>query len=540
MPYPPSRPAYQAKPTSPIPISEADSRQRSGSTSSNRSLRRRPVILNDNPTLSRLSTLIESNNTKEIDELASPDIVGSFEAISKRSREGRTPKRRASEDTKYTTNVASQGGKPWYLLPQYRDQLNEDSKGNIRTGTLEALVERLTTDVGTTDPTKIAESKKFTSIFLMTFRTFTTANRLFDMLLDRFNIQPPKNLTDPERKDWKANLCLPVQRRVLDVLTVWLEDHRLLEEEPYISKHLTEFLNAIDGPPLYLTATAILKSLERLTFTVPSSSTTTSPKKSRKSKAHKNDLLKIDPSDVAEQLTVLESSLYMKITPQECLTYAKTQSGGAVAKLSDFIGTHDKLGAWVKLSVLNLDTLVKRAETVDFWIKVAEKCRVLNNFASMSSIIIALSSVVISRLHVTWGHVGRKSQLDVLLRYNEPTGGFAGYRQLLNTAEGPCVPFITMFLTDIIHAYEQFDSQEGGQIYFFQRARWHEIITKMLKFQSRPYCLPASESTMNFIEGHLRDGNQRDQNWYWNRSQELQHSELAHADIRKGLEAAGF
>jgi len=28
--------------------------------------------------------------------------------------------------------------------------------------------------------------------------------------------------------------------------------------------------------------------------------------------------------------------------------------------------------------------------------------------------------------------------------------------------------------------------------------------------------------------------------WFWEKSQEVQQSELAHADIRKGLEAAGF
>jgi len=157
----------------------------------------------------------------------------------------------------------------------------------------------------------------------------------------------------------------------------------------------------------------------------------------------------------------------------------------------------------------------------------------------MSAIIIALSSTVITRLHLTWAHVGRKSNLDALLRHNEPTGGFAGYRALLQQAEGPCVPFITMFLTDIMHVQEQY-KQADDQINFFQRARWYEIITNMLKFQSRPYNIAPSDSTTQFIETHLREVIVKDQNWYWTRSQEVQLSELAHADIRKGLEAAGF
>lgn len=159
----------------------------------------------------------------------------------------------------------------------------------------------------------------------------------------------------------------------------------------------------------------------------------------------------------------------------------------------------------------------------------------------MSAIIIALSSTVITRLHLTWAHVSRKSNLDSLLRHNEPTGGFAGYRTLLQQADGPCVPFITMFLTDIIHVQEHFSDQDvDGRICFYQRARWYEIITNMLRFQFRPYSLAVGESTMTFIETHLKEGALRDPNWFWSKSQEVQHSELAHADIRKGLEAAGF
>jgi len=438
----------------------------------------------------------------------------------------------------YTT---SQGGKPWYLQSQYKSQLDEDGKGHIRSGTLVALVERLTTDFPTTDLMKTAECRAFTNAFLMTFRTFMTANRLFEMLTERFHLKPPKSLTEPERRDWKVNLRLPVQKRVLEVFSIWLEENRLLEEEPHIAKRLTDFLSCVNGSPLQVTAEAIIKTVERLTFSVPNKpSTTVSPKKARKSKAHKNDLLKLDPVDIAEQVTLLEFSLYVKVTPQECLNYAKTQTGETIAGLQEFCSTHDKLGAWVKTSILTNEMLSKRADTVEFWIKVAEKCRLLNNFSSMSAIIIALSSTVITRLHLTWAHVGRKSNLDALLRHNEPTGGFAGYRALLQQAEGSCVPFITMFLTDIIHVQEQFVRQGEGHICFFQRARWYEIITNMLRFQSRPYSIAPSESTQNFVDMHLREGMQKDQNWYWTRSQEVQHSELAHADIRKGLEAAGF
>ena len=96
--------------------------------------------------------------------------------------------------------------------------------------------------------------------------------------------------------------------------------------------------------------------------------------KARQSKISKLDLLKLGPKIVADQLTVYEFGLYTKITPQQCLTYVKSRTGDDVAKLSDFCSTHDKLDAWVKLSILNSDVPGQRAQTVDFWIKVAEAC----------------------------------------------------------------------------------------------------------------------------------------------------------------------
>lgn len=36
----------------------------------------------------------------------------------------------------------------------------------------------------------------------MTFKSFTTLDELFELLVQRFWIQPPPNLTPPEREDW--------------------------------------------------------------------------------------------------------------------------------------------------------------------------------------------------------------------------------------------------------------------------------------------------------------------------------------------------
>lgn len=86
-------------------------------------------------------------------------------------------------------------------------------------------------------------------------------------------------------------------------------------------------------------------------------------------------MLKLEPADIAEQLSLLEYKLYTKITPQECITYSKSQAGKTgkcVPGLTQFCATHDKVAEWVQGSILANDALGRRADTVDFWIKVAE------------------------------------------------------------------------------------------------------------------------------------------------------------------------
>jgi son of sevenless-like protein len=281
MPYPPMRSQSQRNPVSSTSAQEAEAgRIRTGSLSS-RSLRRRPVLLDDNPTLSRLTTLLESSNTREIDKLASPDMVGSFEALSKRTREERVRQRKASEDLSPVIHIRAQNGTARYLQLQYADQIDENDKGYIRTATLVALIERLTWDVDPSDLTsewkhngnseiiltkctELKESHAFTNVFLLTFRTFMTADQLFDCLVERFRMKPPKSLTEQEYKDWKAHLRAPVQRRTLEIFSQWLEDYRLLEEEPQIAQRLTEFLGTVVKAPLMCTANAMIKTIERL------------------------------------------------------------------------------------------------------------------------------------------------------------------------------------------------------------------------------------------------------------------------------------
>lgn len=545
LPPPPQTAPLYNKPVPPLPT-EAN-RPRAGSE--NRA-RRQQVILADSATRVDLTTLIEGASTNDFQRYPSPDII---RRPSTRAR-GTTSMLRGGSDyhsphrnkpTKYLEKHAKILDKPWYILPEHAKELDVDEDGTVRGGSLLALVEHLTSEEAFKDRNRSGSS--FASAFLMTFRTFTTSEKLFDMLLDRFSMTRPDNLLEIEVEDWKKRFLQKTQRHVLAVFSLWLEDYRMLEDDRHIAQRLPDFVTQVAMPRLQPESQALMQAFERLTFSVPmGSQMAMSPKKSRK-KPLKNDLLRLDSSELAEQLTLYEQQRYTKIVPRECLAYMHTQLGPTVFHLEAFCRTYDQLANWVKLSILEASSIPARTNTVDYWIKVAEKCRVLNNFSSMSAILSALSSTAVTRLSASWAEVKRKSQLEGMAKYNLPTGGFSGYRTLLANVEdsSPCVPFITMYLTDIMRIREQYKDDLPTRICFTQRQRWHDTIAAMLKFQRRQYVIAPDPNLQLFLEAHLREGGLRVASWFWERSEYVQETESNQTStsvnsIGKALLQTGF
>lgn len=102
--------------------------------------------------------------------------------------------------------------KKWYLRPDYSSaELMTDPEGTVRGGTIQALVERLTTHDApgksssycSTFCAHTVQDTKYNKTFLMTYKSFTTTSELFELLVQRFWIQPPDNLEPHELEEWK-------------------------------------------------------------------------------------------------------------------------------------------------------------------------------------------------------------------------------------------------------------------------------------------------------------------------------------------------
>lgn len=170
-----------------------------------------------------------------------------------------------------------------------------------------------------------------------------------------------------------------------------------------------------------------------------------------------------------------------------------------------------------------------------------QRCRALNNFSSLSAIVTALSSSVIKRLHLTWAAAARSTHLDDLAKLNDAPGNFSAYREALKDVDSSCVPFMAMFLTEIVRTQCQPDTRgDPPLINFTKRMRFFDTITSMLRFQTKPHFISEKDSILAFVEHQLTINGEKDQDWIWKRSETVQKQEMKDADILGGLEKAGF
>lgn len=270
---------------------------------------------------------------------------------------------------------------PWYLQLDHPDEVQYDTRNEIvqvKSGSLIGLVEQLTRH-DRPDTT-------FTTIFLLTYRSFTSAAELFELLVRRFNLQPPQGLARDEMSIWEEHKQKPARFRVLNILKSWLEQY-WMENDDADSKALLERILAFAKSTYTSTKIGLAKVLinlvdqrmkgqettsKKLILTLNNSAPTPIlPKNMKKLK-----FLDIDPTEFARQLTIIESKLYGKIKPVECL--AKTWEKKAQAEMDtapnvqSLILHSNQLTNWVAEMILAHPEVRKRVAVVKHFVSIAD------------------------------------------------------------------------------------------------------------------------------------------------------------------------
>ncbi|KAK9686573.1 hypothetical protein K7432_015114 [Basidiobolus ranarum] len=478
------------------------------------------------------SGLFSSNNTDK-----PPKRMGFFRKRSifdlSGKKDSHSDRSGASERNSHDTKTGE-----WYLGYDYSDEeIVFNCEGQLIGGTIQVLVERLTLHDTTID-------SDFVNVFLLTFRNFCSPMLFCQLLLARFNLSPPQGLTLAELRIWDERKLTPIRLRVHNILKAWLESY-FYEDEDYeclssilnlaqngmknmmpvpaerlvnLINEKMELTNKMEKLPANTGSLRLKnsKSVGRLMAAAAAQVPHEPPPPTLLMKSTLDmlyarqdvNLVEIDPTEVARQLTLMENEMFCSIRPHELIgqEFSKKEDSLSfnVRKMSKM---STKITEWVAFSIIQEENIRKRLDLLRYFIRLAEKCYSLNNFQSLMAIMCGLNISMVSRLKRTWSLLPSKYQLliDNLRHVTDHSRNYHEYRKQIKQAMLPCLPFMGVYLTDLTFMDDgnpSFRRTDLQVINFSKHVKTVRIIEEIQRFQV-PYNLAPALTLRSYLTNQI-------------------------------------
>ncbi|KAJ3156000.1 hypothetical protein HDU89_005563 [Geranomyces variabilis] len=474
--------------------------------------------------------------------------------------------------------------KSWYLGHDYRpDAISFNMEGQVNGGTLPALVERLTLHDSPVDPI-------FFTTFMMLFHQFGQPREFFSILMARFLMSPPPHLTPEEYKTWQEKKQTPARLRVYNALRSWLENYwvdelddpilpdmqsfaarEMMDATPQLAMRFQELVQkkmnnpaggggASNGTP---------KIARRPGGTVTSISSISSGASHGNGSNNNSDaypspilpkslkratLIDIDPLEIARQLTLMESKLFNAIQPLELVgqEWAKKNEPSLAVNVRALTTLANVITGWVVASILAETEVKRRTVLLKHFIKVGDGCLRLQNFNTLMAVLSALNSSTIIRLKRTWESLSGKNRatFEALRKAADHSRNYAEYRAVLKRVQGPCLPFLGVYLTDLTFTEDGNPSTRasphGPLINIDKYIKICRIIQEVQRFQT-PYALTEVPELRDWLIREMEAANQTGVNELYRislvvepRENEVEEAQREMETKIKMLEKAGF
>ncbi|BGP20078.1 hypothetical protein JCM10213_002672 [Rhodosporidiobolus nylandii] len=261
---------------------------------------------------------------------------------------------------------------------------------------------------------------------------------------------------------------------------------------------------SVNAPPPIVTK-ALLNALR-----------TSSPTTSTFSR-HAPSVVDIDPLELARQLTIMESRVYCAIRPDELLGSSGVSASGAGksegknASVRKMSALSTRLTGWIAETILGEQDQKRRTALVKYFVKLGDRLLALSNYNALFAVFTALNSSTIARLRKTWDALAPKYKaiLEVLRKATDHSRNYAEYRQKIRQAVPPCLPFVGLFLTDLIFIFEgnraERPSPVDPSLRLINFDRYHKmarIISELQRFQV-PYQLVEVPEIQGYLAHQL-------------------------------------
>ncbi|CAE6480963.1 unnamed protein product [Rhizoctonia solani] len=200
-----------------------------------------------------------------------------------------------------------------------------------------------------------------------------------------------------------------------------------------------------------------------------------------------NELLEYDPMTIAEEITRLETELFLKIKPRDWVRRGvKEDKLGKPKSIVEMNAFFDRIGKWVMSVVVSLNRAQDRARLVTHLCEVAQALRLLNNYSSLRAFHVGINcvceagDVVQSQVPEK---VWRKYQsADKLLRVNE---NHLLYRLAVKNTFGAGIPSLEVHSSDLSRIGEMQNMNGEGHIHWAKFTHLGNNIHEIHGFQER-------------------------------------------------------
>ncbi|XP_056234643.1 ral guanine nucleotide dissociation stimulator-like 1 isoform X1 [Seriola aureovittata] len=415
---------------------------------------------------------------------------------------------------------------------------------SIRAGTMERLVETLLTAFGDNDLT-------YTSIFLSTYRAFTSTQTVLQLLLDRYGCVEENEQGTDKCQGSETNGA--IRNALASILRAWLdqcpEDFQEPPDYPCLHRLMDYLRKALPGSEALRRAEGLLEQLQSQAGMDDTdagfhgNSSFCLGEEEEVEIEVQEDFLSFDADLVAEQLTYMDALLFKKVVPHHCLGSIwsqrdKKHNKHSAPTIRATITQFNAVAACVVSTVLKHKQIRPhvRARVIQRWIDIAQECRIRKNFSSLRAIVSALQSNPLYRLKRAWACVHKDSMQtfeelsDIFSDHNnyltsrellmrEGTSKFASlescakehqkrtHKRLqlqreMGAMQGT-IPYLGTFLTDLTMLDTALpDLVEGGLINFEKRRREFEVIAqiKLLQSACNSYCLTPEPTFLRWFK----------------------------------------
>jgi len=329
--------------------------------------------------------------------------------------------------------------------PDSKDNiLFDNTTQEIKAATIEKLIQKLTSD-------KYLEHDLLNT-FLLCHVSFSSSKEIFQILKLRYNT-PFLTIVDSEEL---KKILLPIRFRIFHIIKMWIDNYvDDFLKDTNLHNVLFEFLDnivsksAIESVGIQIKQLYEKKKSEKKvkSLDVPIA---ISPSKRKMVKMLK--FVDINPNELARQLTLIEMEMFIKIEPREFLLYCKTKTNKKnLSNIQSILEHFQIMTNWVSSEILKPEDPNGRAQILNKFITIANKCFKLNNFNSLMEIVSSLKSEGIARLKETWQLITAKSieKWKKLSKLMDPQGNYELYRVTLRDVHPPFLPYVGLHFMDL-------------------------------------------------------------------------------------------